>query len=141
MGRIVVGVDGSETSRQALAWAVDEAARRDATVEAVHAWHLPYAEGFAFTSSAFDPTLYESAARDVLTADIAAVEGAAAVVEPVVVHGAAAPMLLERAAGADLLVVGTRGRGGFAGLLLGSVSHQLVQHAPCPVVVVPAAPE
>ena len=137
--RIVVGVDGSPGSLLALRWAVEEAGLRHATVEAVHAWHYPYVAelaGMPPYSIAHDDL--EEAARSVLRQALDAVPATTGVpVEPVVMQGDAAGSLVERAKGADLLVVGSRGRGGFAGLLLGSVGQQCAHHAPCPVTIVP----
>lgn len=131
-GRIVVGVDGSPGGRRALEWALDEARRRDAVLEVVHAWTYPPTE---FTVA---PEEFAVAAAEVITE---AVEEAADIDPSVAVKSEvrqqpAAPALVELSKGADLLVVGSRGRGGFAGLLLGSVSQQCVNHAHCPVVVV-----
>lgn len=139
MQRIVVGVDGSACARRALAWAVEEARLRGASVEAVHAWTTPFVAGYPYTTLVFDPRQLEQHAREMLEELIAEVDttGLAVSVEPMVVGGGAAAALVEAAKGADLLVVGSRGRGGFTGLLLGSVSHQVVHHAPCAVVIVP----
>ena len=155
MSRIVVGVDGSAGAAVALAWAVEEARLRGSAVDAVHAWRLPlYAAapepwfvGMPELPHELDAQVEaatEAHARDVLAAAVAAAEresGDAGIeIRKEVVRGQAAHVLLEAARDADLLVVGSRGHGGFAGLLLGSVSQQCVQHASCPVVVVPAAP-
>jgi nucleotide-binding universal stress UspA family protein len=139
MERIVVGIDGSDTAQRALAWAVDEAKRRNAVLVVVHAWHVPYVGGYPVTASAYDPALIEEAARSVLADALAAEDTSelAAPPEPILVCGGAATTILDAAKGADLLVVGSRGLGGFGALLLGSVSHQVVHHASCPVVVVP----
>jgi nucleotide-binding universal stress UspA family protein len=143
MGRIVVGVDGSETSRRALRWALDEAKLRGDDLTAVNAWHYPYAGAteLAAMVQAVPPETAQAEARGILEA------AAREVAQPgdpeadlVTVCGGPASVLVEQAKGADLLVVGSRGLGGFAGLLLGSVSHQVTHHAPCPVVVVPAGP-
>jgi nucleotide-binding universal stress UspA family protein len=136
--RIVVGVDGSSGSEAALRWAIDEAGRRGAYVEAVHVWHPAYVGGYPYTTAAFDPGELEASAKAILDEAIAALGAVEIRVDPVVECGSAASALVERAKGADLLVVGSRGRGGFAGLLLGSVSQQVAHHAPCPVVIVPA---
>jgi nucleotide-binding universal stress UspA family protein len=136
MGRIVVGVDGSEESKAALRWAVEEARLRGATVRAVCAWSLPHVAGPGF---AFLPGGIEEFRRDaegVLDAAIAEVGSEGVDVERAAVEGGAADVLVQAAQGADLLVVGSRGHGGFAGLLLGSVSQQCAHHAPCPVVIV-----
>lgn len=136
MGRIVCGVDGSEGSRQALAWAVEEARLRDARLDVVHAWHEPYVGGYPYTIASFDPGEWEASARQLLERALSEVDAGGVAVEKLVVHDVAARALIEAAKGADLLVVGTRGRGGFSGLLLGSVSSHVVHHAPCPTVVV-----
>ncbi len=137
--RIVVGVDGSKASDLALAWAADEARRRKVELRVVHAWHMPYADGFPLGPAPVDPTLIEDGARQVLSnavehADTSGIP----VVDKRLVSGGAAAALLAESEDADLVVVGARGLGGFAGLLLGSVSAQVVHHAACPVVVVPA---
>lgn len=143
MERIVVGVDGSEGSRQALRWSVDEAQVHGATVEAVHAFSYASHLGYSIDAVAVPvppvEELQTSAAKVLEEAIEATVPDEARIgIERHVSEGAAVNVLLTRAADADLLVVGTRGHGGFRGLLLGSVSHQCVTHAPCPVVVVPA---
>lgn len=138
-GRIVVGVDGSEGSKAALRWAVGQAELTGAKVEAVAAWEYPATYGWAPMYSD-DETLPEltkkqvsETVRDTLGAEAADLIGVT------VTEGQSAHALLASSAGADLLVVGRRGRGGFAGLLLGSVSQHCVHHASCPVVVVPRA--
>ncbi len=137
MERIVVGVDGSEAGRDALRWALDEAGRRNATVEAVHAWHQPGALSYGYLDQ-IDLEPFEDDARKVLDAavDSVAIPGDPAV-ERRLIPGGAAGVLVDEAKGADLLVVGSRGRGGFTGLMLGSVSQQVAHHAPCPVVIIP----
>ena len=126
----------------ALDWAVHEAKARGATVEAVHVWSLPYVgDASGMAAFAIDGDAVERAANELLQA---AVDGTADLTDVTItrrlVHGDTAGALLRTAdeVDADLLVVGSRGRGGFAGLLLGSVSQQVVHHATCPVVVVPA---
>lgn len=136
-GRIVVGVDGSDSSKAALAWAVKQAALTGAVVDAVCAWQIPAAYGYGYTMTLAIPDLEKAAARE-LDQAIAAVTGAAPGVEirPVVVQEHPARALLDCAKGADLLVVGNRGHGGFTEALLGSVGQHCVQHAACPVVVI-----
>jgi nucleotide-binding universal stress UspA family protein len=136
MKRIVVGVDGSEPSERALRWAVEEAAAHGADLVAVHAWNEQAVASSSFGAVAVDPTVYQEAAREVLDGILAGVGGDVRI-EGKLLEGGASRAILEEARTADLVVVGTRGRGGFAGLLLGSVSHQVVHHATCPVVVVP----
>jgi nucleotide-binding universal stress UspA family protein len=139
MGVIVVGVDGSDESREALRWALEEARLRKATLRAVHAWRDPYivTPGFAIPED-FDFTALRSHAEDLLRTLVAEVgsEGSDVSIEEIAVEGPAASILVDAAEGAELLVVGSRGHGGFTGLLLGSVSQQCAQHASCPVVIV-----
>ena len=141
METIVVGVDGSDCGRAALAFAADEAALRGAVLRIVSVWHVPataYGGGFApvFDGSTFD-SLRERT-QEIVDEAIAAVKQAQAAVEceGKAVEGQPAAGLLEEAADASLIVVGNRGLGGFASLLVGSVSQQVVHHASCPVVVV-----
>ena len=139
--RIVVGVDGSETSKRALAWSVDEARRRHAQVIAVHVWMPPYVGAELVPAAAYETAEYERLGSQTLDSAIDGVDtsGLDAPVERLVVSGAPAGALLAAAEGADLLVVGARGAGGFKGLLLGSISHYVANHARCPVVVIPHA--
>ena len=141
MERVIVGVDGSEQARDALAWAVAEARLRGAVLRVVNAWRPPEAY-LLDTPAAASPQLEEALAGagsrilddalgHVLGDDAAGVE-----IERRVVRERPVEALLEAASDADLLVVGSRGHGGFRGLLLGSVSQQCAQHAPCPVVIV-----
>lgn len=133
--RIVVGVDGSPSSMKALRWAIGQAKLTGAEVEAVIAWSYPSSYGLApFSEGAAD---FEGDAGKLLIEALAQVSGIApdVVVEPLVVQGHAADVLVRTAEGADLLVVGSRGHGGFAGMLLGSVSQYCVHHASCPVLV------
>jgi nucleotide-binding universal stress UspA family protein len=140
MARIVVGIDGSDHSKKALSWALAEARLRSASLHVVYAWMLPvYATGYGFApGDLFDPKVISDGATEQLDKAVAEVVGDAAdvKVERKTVEGMAAQVLVEEAAGADLLVVGSRGHGGFAGLLLGSVSQQCAQHASCPVVII-----
>lgn len=136
MQRIVVGIDGSPGSQAALAWALDEARLRGAAVEAVRVWSwpMPYVgPGMA----GLDPRLLEEGEQALLDEALDGVDTDGVDVGKVLVEGPAAQRLLEHAKGADLLVVGSRGRGGFKGLLLGSVSQQVVHHSRIPVVVIP----
>jgi nucleotide-binding universal stress UspA family protein len=144
--RIVVGVDGSPSSKAALAWALRQAELTAASVEAVIAWHYPVmVSGVSFASiGALDATDYGGFAATVLS------DAVNEVVDPdgpvkvslTVREGNAAQVLLNASEGADLLVVGSRGHGGFTEALLGSVSQACVHHARCPVVIVrePRAP-
>jgi nucleotide-binding universal stress UspA family protein len=138
MERIVVGVDGSDTARRALNWAVAEARLRQAALEVVLAWHMPYIAGYPYAGVGFDPATFEKDAQTTLDSIVDGTDttGVPQVARTLAV-GDAASALLDRSADADLVVVGSRGHGGFAGLLLGSVSHHVTHHATCPVVVVP----
>lgn len=141
MQKIVVGVDGSEASRNALRWAVEEARLRGARVVALHAWEVPLAAPDVSPAPQLDVAglvtdLHESAQQLVTSLVDAVVGGDSPVtVEPVAVEGPAASALLDAARDAELLVVGSRGHGGIKGLLLGSVSQECAQQAPCPVVI------
>jgi nucleotide-binding universal stress UspA family protein len=151
MGEIVVGVDGSPGSLEALRFALTEARLRCSSVLALHAWALPYVEvPGPFLLELPGPEVapleevaeaLERGAQERLAASLREVadEAAGVVVEQRVAEGGAAQLLIEASRDAELLVVGTRGRGGFSGLLLGSVSRQCVSHAHCPVAIVPAA--
>jgi nucleotide-binding universal stress UspA family protein len=127
--RVVAGVDGSPSSRRALAFAVEEARCRGAALDAVHAWSEHGRTGAADG---------EQAAREQLARAVAAVDtgGLAHAVGQVVVPGSPGPAIVDVAAGAELVVVGSRGLGGFKELLLGSVGQHVAHHAPCPVIVV-----
>jgi nucleotide-binding universal stress UspA family protein len=139
--RIVVGVDGSDSSRAATRWAVVEGGLRDVAVQAVHSWDVPMIYGAAGVGFPYDTSDLESAARRLLdgVVDTAVAEsGATSVaVERILSAGGPASSILEAATGADLVVIGRRGVGGFQRLLLGSVSEHVARHAPCPVVVLP----
>ncbi|GAA4971029.1 universal stress protein [Kineococcus glutinatus] len=138
---IVVGVDGSDSSRAALRWAYDEAAHHGASLTAVAAWHPP-ALPMTPPYGAVPPEGYGDQPRQEALDLLDRFTGALAPRTPAVdvrtsvEEGNPAAVLIERSGEADLLVVGSRGHGGFAGMLLGSVSQHLVAHAHCPVVVV-----
>ena len=136
---IVVGIDHSDGAKAALRFALEEARLRGVKLRAVHAWKFDYLEAPGLMRT-LPPGEYEtlhSAAEAALDATFKEVGNAEGVeVERRVVQGAPAGVLVEESRGADLLVVGSRGLGGFAQLLLGSVSQQCAHHAKCPVVVV-----
>jgi nucleotide-binding universal stress UspA family protein len=135
--RVVVGVDGSEAARAAVDWALEEARLREAPVDVVHAWQPPYMNTYPFIVD-FHSAEFERNAQNLLYDTVGAIDSTGIpAVEPVLVCDSPARALLDTAKGADLLVVGCRGRGGFAGMLLGSVSQKVLHHAPCPVVVIP----
>jgi nucleotide-binding universal stress UspA family protein len=143
MSTIVVGVDGSEGSLSALRFAIEEARIRGAEVKAVNAWHVPpavYGGGWAPAGVDFDEfRKLAEAALDKTLEDVGARESGVSVTA-ILREGQPADVLCAEAPNRDdLLVVGSRGLGGFRGLLLGSVSQQAVHHSACPVVVVPPA--
>ena len=140
-GGILVGHDGSESAQHALRWAGELARRADMDLHVLRSWSMTTAPRPASWSPGYVPPMEDWAAavleeldKHVKTAHL----------DPGLrltchaVHRSPAKALVETASGADLLVVGARGRGGFGGLLLGSVSDQCVHHAPCPVTVVRA---
>jgi nucleotide-binding universal stress UspA family protein len=133
-GLIVVGVDGSENSRQALVWAVEEARLRDARVRVVHAWWL-----YPMLTADTEAPHHTDDARGAVQTFVTEILGEEhdVEIEVVAVQGQqASAALVDAAREAELLVVGSRGAGGFSSLLLGSVSQQCAHHAPCPVVIV-----
>jgi nucleotide-binding universal stress UspA family protein len=136
-GPVVVGVDGSEPGARALGWALDESRARGLDLRAVHAWTPPFVGGHPFGAATFDPSIIEQGAKELLDASLADADTSGVTVHPVLTCTSGASALLSEAAGASLVVVGDRGRSGLSRLLLGSVSHQVVLHAPGPVVVVP----
>jgi nucleotide-binding universal stress UspA family protein len=136
---IVVGVDGSEASKAALRWAVEEARLRHARVRAVHAWWIyPMLRPGAPPAPDQIPGVGDDATERVRTFITETLGGETDVeITPLAVQGEqASAALVDAAKDADLLVVGSRGAGGFSGLLLGSVSQQCTHHAPCPIVIV-----
>jgi nucleotide-binding universal stress UspA family protein len=138
-GGILVGHDGSKCAQEALGWAARLAGRADLDLHVLRAWSLMSAPRPSSWTPGYVPPLaeYEQAVHDELSRHVAAARLDPAVrVTCHVVHTSPAQGMIAAAAGADLLVVGARGRGGFAGLLLGSVSDQVVHHAPCPATVV-----
>ena len=137
--RIVVGVEGSKGSKNALKWALDEAKHRgNAVVDVVTAYlptYVPAAPDFGYVP--LDPVDLVEEVRKMQDAVIDEVAtGSAITIERKLLKGRAADTLIMAAEGAAMLVVGSRGRGGFRGLLLGSVSQQIAQHASCAVVIV-----
>lgn len=136
-GRIVVGVDGSESSKDALQWAAHQAALTGASLEAVSTWEIS-SNSFGFAvpiPSDYDPAANAKKTLEETILEVLGESGAAHVVGRVV-EGQAARSLVDFAKGADLLVLGSRGHGPFVGVLLGSVSEYCASHASCPVVVV-----
>jgi nucleotide-binding universal stress UspA family protein len=131
--RIVVGVDGSRHSEAALRWALTEAEARDAELTAVFAWQLP----FVAFPGAVDRDELEQAGKEFIVEIVSRVAPTPPVpLLTLVAEGDPAASLIEASRGADLLVVGTRGRSPWSGLLLGSVSQRCAAAANCPVVLV-----
>jgi nucleotide-binding universal stress UspA family protein len=140
--RIVVGVDNSAGSAEALRWAIAHARLTGAAVEAVTAWQVPpmYAHAYGWTPTGIDDAGIIRYAEKSLAETVARVQGEDDHPVPVttrVLEGAAAQVLLDAGKGAELMVLGSRGHGAFPGMLLGSVSQHCVQHATCPTVVIP----
>jgi nucleotide-binding universal stress UspA family protein len=138
-GGILVGHDGSDCAQQAVQWAGRLAARAHLPLHVLRAWSITSAPRPSTWQPGYVPPLvdFEQAVHDELERHIRAAGIDPAVsVTCHVVHRPAARGLIEAAQGADLLVVGARGGGGFRGLLLGSVSDQCVRHSPCPVTVI-----
>ncbi|MBG6058115.1 nucleotide-binding universal stress UspA family protein [Cryobacterium sp. MP_M5] len=131
---VVVGVDGSPESIAALRWAVDEARLRHGRVRPITSWSYP--PRTADVEGEYIDDRSERGAERIQAVALDAVPFEGVDVTGHIVQGPPASVLLDAANGADLLVVGSRGLGGFSGLLLGSVSNQLVHHAPCPVLVI-----
>ena len=135
MGRIVVGVDGSVHSHRALAFAAEEAKLRGATLHVIHSWTfpppVPGTDGLPHADLQASAELVLDEAIATLGANLG-IE-----VQREIANELPAQALITASQGADMLVVGSRGRGGFKGLLLGSVSQQCAHHARCPIVIVP----
>src|SRR5262245_19901429 len=138
--RIVVGIDGSESSKAALEWAVAEARMRGAQLTVVLAWEFPtvtltsYGDANLPVMSKVDTEKQAEIVAHAMLSDVMG-DSLEPPVDLVVRNGHPAPVLLEQAKGADLVVVGSRGRGGVRGAVLGSVSTKVVHHAECPVLV------
>jgi len=136
---IVVGVDGSPGSRKALTWAAAEAAGHGADLVVVNVWEhtlMPPA-GSVSVSEHYVPDASQRTADElvqVIKEELG--EDPAVLVRPQVKQGSPAKVLIDESSNADMLVVGTRGHGGFAGLVLGSVSQHVAAYAKCPVTVV-----
>ncbi len=138
--RIVAGVDGSPTSKAALRWAIHQAELTGSAVDAVLAWKYPAAiAGFGWAPVAVtNDAAFETLADKTLAETVSEVAGPdpAVTINPVVVNGYPAAVLLRAAEGAGLLVVGSRGHSEFTDALLGSVSQNCAHHAKCPVVII-----
>jgi nucleotide-binding universal stress UspA family protein len=140
-GRIVVGIDGSDSAADALRWAVEQAKLTGATVEAVYAWD-PGALASLGVPPMIDwaPLHAAAEARPVEIVSEAVGSDPGVRIVPKTVTGNPAQVLVDCSAHADLLVIGSRGLGGLKGMLLGSVGHHCAAHGHCPVVIVHASP-
>ena len=133
-GRIVVAVDGSPASVDALAWARGQAELTGADVDAVTCWELPIGYGIEFPLPETDWAANAQRVLDIAIEQVISAGGPT--ITGRVLRGPAAEALVTAATDADLLVVGSRGHGAMAGMVLGSVSEYVAAHAPCPVVVI-----
>ena len=137
METIVVGVDGSDASANALRWALREARLRGARVRVVHAWSYPEVSTYHEAAHVLRVPFADAAAAMLdRVVDKAGSDADGVEIEKSVVEGQPAPALVEAARDASMPVVGSRGLGGFSGLLLGSVSQQCAHHATCALVVI-----
>lgn len=142
--RVVVGLDGSDGSHRALQWCIDHAGALDAEVVAVHALSIPVMlipeRGMPSLLVESDGVLHERVEKDV-EEWCKSLREAGTPYRSCIIDGQAAAVLDDVATkeGAELIAVGRRGRGGFAELVLGSVSHQLAHHAHTPVLIIPAS--
>lgn len=134
---VVVGIDGAEDSTRALQWAADYARTNDAPLHVLTAFFVPTIFGPYAMADWQSPPNLEEAARIMLAETVRTTLGEDAQVEQHVFKGHPAEALVSASADSRLLVVGSRGRGGVAGMLMGSVSQHVVAHARCPVVVMP----
>jgi len=136
---VVAGVDGSTASRAALTWAAAEAAEHGAELVVVHVWEPPLLAAAGLGSVPHGPIAETAKDAEKLLLGVVTEElgdNPPVPVQPRVKRGHPAEVLIDESKDADLLVVGTRGRGGFAGLVLGSVSQHVAAYARCPVTVV-----
>lgn len=133
--QVVVGLDGSAQSLTALEWAVTEARLRHGQVRVVTGWQYP-AMATDTTGLVWDLESFEQVAEQIQTDALKNVAAEGVPISGQVLQGPPAAVLLDASRDADLLVVGSRGHGGFLGLLLGSVSTQMVHHATCPVLII-----
>jgi nucleotide-binding universal stress UspA family protein len=140
MERITVGVDGSTSSEVALAWAIAEATSRGARLRIVHSWIRPFVGELPMTAGGSYQVL-EGTGEEVLDGVCNQVDRQVDhPVERILSSDSPVECLLDAATTSDLLVVGSRGRGGLTAMLLGSVSSALAHHCPCPLVIVPLPP-
>lgn len=139
-GGLLVGHDGSAPANETVRWAARLAKRLDCTLHVVRTWTISSAPRPATAEPGYVPPLsdFEAAVQKRLLADVARIGLADDLdVDCHVLHGAAGRRLVEASVGAEMLIIGSRGEGGFRGLLFGSTADQVVRNARCPVVVVP----
>ncbi len=139
-GGILVGHDGSKASSQAVAWAARHASRLGVPLHVMRAWSLTNAPRPATMEPGYvpPPKDFEDAVLKRLASDVEALDLPSEwKIELHAVRGQSAAKLIETAAGAEMVVIGARGAGGFRGLLFGSTADQVMRHSPCPVVVLP----
>lgn len=142
----VIGIDGSANAEHALAWAATHAEGRTTCLRLITAWQVPWSGGAVETwpvgSPAFDRDLLVSSAQRLVDEAAASMQiGGDVAIEPSIAHGGTSAVLLDAAEAASMLVIGTRGRGGFKRLLLGSTSTQCATHANRPIAVIPERAE
>jgi nucleotide-binding universal stress UspA family protein len=130
---IVVGIDGSDSSKSALSWAIAEARLRHAHIQLISTWEYPTAYGW--TPPEIDVDL-DAETRGMQADVLASIEHADLEITPIVLEGHPAPILVEASKSATLLVLGRSGHGAFTGMLLGSTSQYLATHSYCPLVIV-----
>lgn len=137
--RIVVGTDGSAAAQNAIEWAARESTTHGATLDIIHTWSIPLlVDPIGMSMFSFPVEDFSRAAEHVLKDAMAFAKTMTKTeVTGRVAQGPAANVLIEESRSADLVVVGSRGHGGFIGLMLGSVAQQVATHSRCPVVVVP----
>jgi nucleotide-binding universal stress UspA family protein len=137
-GTIVVGVDGSDCSEKALAWAVEEAVQRGCPLQVVHAWYQPGQTAVLPVASLADPQALHDSSQAMLERMVGPWREKLPELKITATLAATSPIkaLVEASRGAELMVVGSRGHGGLSALMLGSVSNALAHHSECPVVIV-----
>jgi nucleotide-binding universal stress UspA family protein len=136
--RIVVGVDGSDASIDAVRWALLQAGLTGCSLEAVTSWQYPKEYGAQWVA---EDVNWDAMAKTILEDSLAKFDLKGVEVTRTITQGHPAEVLTDASANADLLVVGSRGHGGFVGMLLGSVSQHVCAHAHCPVLVVRHQPD
>lgn len=138
--KVVVGVDGSLSANAAMEWAAQEAELRGASLELIHAWNYPNLGYGGYVAVLEDFEKDAMAVLDDVSNRIKQTHPGLKLITTLV-QGPTAQAIMDKAKNADMVVVGSRGRGGFSGLLLGSVGQQLVHHCPTPVVIIHASDE